>query len=133
MDMWLSRVDYNENGIFGVLETKGDVFIAHTLEHAYQDLILLRWTAKIPVGVYKCVRGKHLLKGARMPLETFEVTGIPHHSGIIFHQGNAESDSAGCILLGEDRIGDLLIHSQAALGEFLEYQEGCDSFTLTVK
>ena len=32
--------------------------------------------------------------------ETFEVTGVPGRANILFHHGNTEEDTEGCILLG---------------------------------
>jgi hypothetical protein len=33
--------------------------------------------------------------------DTFEVTDVPGRSHILFHKGNLEDDSHGCILVGE--------------------------------
>lgn len=50
----------------------------------------------IPTGLYVCRRTMYHRGG----YETFEVTGVPDRSRILFHIANTEEDVAGCIGLG---------------------------------
>lgn len=132
MDLTLTRTRYTNDGIFGKLTQSGGnlIWVADTLEHAY---LTGGWEPKVPPGVYKCVRGQHRLAHMSQDFTTFEVTNVPEHSGILFHSGNTEWDSEGCILLGLDDGRTMVGNSRATFNNFMKLQEGCDSFTLTVK
>lgn len=111
-----------------------DNVLAVTLEHAY--LIGEKWQPKLPIGTYQCVRGIHQLEGMKDPFETFEVTNVPGHSGVLFHVGNYNRDSSGCILLGlamlkEDQ-GEMISGSKIAFGGFMNLLAPLDSFQLIV-
>lgn len=126
MDLKLIRKDCKEDGIFGVLLDEQGNQIAVTAEHAYNAL------PKLPQGVYTCKRGHHVLHSG--PVETFEVLDVPGHSGILLHVGNyPQKDSDGCILLGEERVGDMITNSRETFEKFLQLQSGVDSFMLTVE
>jgi hypothetical protein len=52
---------------------------------------------KIPPGRYVC-RRTYFHRGG---FDTYEVTGVEGHSRLLFHKGNVEADSEGCILVGQ--------------------------------
>lgn len=124
MKCTLKRVRIDEFGILGLLEYA--LGTLHTLEHNYND------EAKIPSGTYKCIRGIHHLGAALTPVETFEVTGVAGHTGLLFHTGNYNSDSNGCILLGQGENGHMIIGSRDAFKVFMASLEGINEFTLEV-
>lgn len=130
MDLTVNRTQKSWDGVFGEIpELK-----IMTLEHAYAGKTGA-FDAKVPKGTYTCVRGKHTLPNGE-EIETFEVTGVPGHSGILFHPGNKYQDSAGCFLVGleVDRVGQQrwVLHSRLAFMELMSAQEGVDQFVLTV-
>jgi hypothetical protein len=131
--MLLNRVYVGSEGAFGTLAEAGKPPFAVTLEHTYNGLT--SYSAKLPDGTYSCVRGKHtLLHGP--PFVTFEVTGVPGHSGILFHKGNVEDESEGCILLGL-QYGTIesvpgVLQSISAFTFFMSRQSQVDEFSLTV-
>lgn len=128
--MILERVKFTPDGIFSSLSKDGEN-IAFTLEHAYPGTDDT-WIAKIPNGTYTCIRGMHhLLHGA--PFETFEITGVSGHSGLLFHKGNFDSDSEGCVLLGEEIVGNMVSNSAVSFENFMSVLTGIDSFPLTVE
>ena len=129
----LLRTNAIEGGIFGRLLMKDGTVIAFTLEHAYPLGNVPGYRAKIPPGVFLCVRGPHRLKGMTEDFLTYEVTGITGHSGLIFHWGNYNADSEGCILLGTRREGDMVINSKIAFRRFLLLVEHKDTFFLVVE
>jgi hypothetical protein len=86
------------DGVFGHIPELNLV----TLEHAYSRGDG-SFHAKVPQGRYKCVRGQHTLPNGHK-LETFEVTHVPGHTGILFHPGNKYQDSAGCFLPGMEVV-----------------------------
>lgn len=138
MDLILTRTDERPDGIYGLLTDMNDVLVAHTLEHAYEHLAQYGpyYAAKLPSGIYSCVRGLHRLHNGPQ-FDTFEVTGVAGHSGILFHVGNYNKDSDGCVLVGSriTKNGDdwAVTQSRVAFNKFMELQKGVDVFTLTVK
>lgn len=131
MDLILNRNLHKNYGIFGEITDINGNHICDTLEHAYDDGDIGGFIAKIPPGTYICERGKHCLSNGVF-FETFEVTGVANHTGLLFHKGNFNNDSEGCILLGDSTDGELLIDSGDAFKRFMILQNGCDEFKLQV-
>lgn len=134
MDLTLKRTAYKPFGIFGTLsDSLGQ--IAVTLEHAYTDSVSFKWAPKIHAGVYTCVRGVHALKNG-VPFETFEITGVYGHTGLLLHKGNFDRDSEGCVLLGQTLApygaDEMVVSSAIAFDRFMQLQDGIDTFKLTV-
>ena len=131
MNLKLFRTDFRPDGIFGELTSENGLLYLFTLEHSYQNEEGA-WLPKIPEGTYQCIKGQHELEGQAEPFETFEVTRVPDHTGILFHKGNLDKDSEGCILIGLLRSENEIINSAGAFSRFMNAQKACDSFTLTV-
>lgn len=140
MNLTLTRFKYGIDGIFGELKATADFTdVAVTLERAYPMVDQVNGHtvfAKIPQGVYICERGIHQLSHGG-PFETFEVTGVTGHTDLLFHQGNYDSDSQGCILLGAAVAQvtpdtQMVTDSRETFANFMTLQSGEDSFTLTV-
>lgn len=135
MDLLLKRTAFKPSGIYGEIETMDGKKLFFTLERAYPDtesMAANQWKAKVPPGTYRCVRGPHRLHDG-IPFETFMVTKVPGCTGILFHIGNYNRDSEGCILIGKQSINDGIGKSRDAFVEFMELQRGCDEFFLEVK
>lgn len=96
----------------------------------------------IPAGTYLCRRSRYHAGG----YDTFEITGVPNRSRILFHIGNTEEDTAGCILVGK-RFGVLVrtdedtgrkapklavLDSRTAFREFMERLDGVSEFMLQI-
>ena len=136
MNIILKRTAFRKDGIFGVLldETNNELY--HTLEHAYENGG--NYEPKIPPGSYTCKRGEHRLEHMTNSFTTFQVD-VPGHTNILFHVGNYNEDSEGCILLGIStapaltRSCDMLLNSTKAFNEFMALQSGANEFTLTVE
>lgn len=129
MTLYLKRQEFREDGIFSHLEDAKGNFIAATLEHSYNI------KPKLYDGMFKCVAGIHRLHN-NIPFQTFEVIGVHGHSGILFHQGNWNADSDGCILLGTDVApsdkGQMVRHSMIAFSKFMGLLDGQQTFDLIV-
>ena len=128
----LRRTEFRPDGIMGEFSFDGDPGrFCVTLEHSYDC------KPKLPTGIYTCVRGTHKLHNG-IPFETFEITGVAGHSGILFHAGNYNRDSEGCVLIGKDIAVDpntgeeMIIGSRAEFKEFMARLDGVDSFQLEV-
>jgi hypothetical protein len=133
MDLTLKRNDYTPEGIFSTLTDESGAVIAITLDHAYDsghgDG---SYQPKLRPGTYSCIRGTHRLHNMTHDFETFEITGVKGHTNILFHAGNFNKDSDGCVLLGNERHGDMIMNSKVTFSYFMSLQEGVDQFTLTV-
>lgn len=132
MNLILTRNKYVLYGIFGILTDLSGNQISVTLEHAYAagDGTFI---PKLPPGEYTCVRGQHRLEGMNNPFETFEITEVPGHTNILFHRGNYNLDSSGCVLVGSNIGVGCILESALAFDHFLSVQSGCDSFQLVVQ
>jgi hypothetical protein len=96
--MRLVRVAQSLIATYGVL-IQGSTPFAVTLERPW--LKNQEGLSCITAGVYECVRGQHRLASMDHDFETFEITGVPGRSKILFHKGNVPEDSHGCVLVGE--------------------------------
>lgn len=87
------RLEETTEGTFGVLKIDKRVFCV-TLEP--EDKLNKSNESSIPAQQYMCQRATSPSHG-----ETFRVKDVPERYGILFHKGNTETDTAGCILLGQ--------------------------------
>lgn len=124
-------------GIFGELSfvDQSPLRYAFTLEHAFA--VGDKFLPIIPEGIYNCVRGWHALKNG-ISFETFEVSGVEGHKGLLFHAGNFNDDSHGCILLGREIIdssagGKMIGNSKVTFENFMRRLSDVDEFTFTVE
>lgn len=62
---------------------------------------------------------------------------VPNHTGILFHVGNYNDDSNGCILLGRVCVGSekgtMITASRMTFDRFMLDLEGIEYFPLIVK
>lgn len=135
--MILKRLLANEFGVFGEMCSDDGLFQCATLEHSYLDTASGSYGAKVPMGSYNCVLGTHQLEGMSSPFSTYEITGVPGHSGILFHSGNYNRDSSGCVLLGKqmDSSSDpkMIANSKMTFENFMKYLDGLSDFQLVVE
>lgn len=89
-NLFIIRVESNPDGALGVLRI-GDRVFCWTLQPDPTDEHFF-----IPAGVYEYRR----FHGTKYK-DTFEVL-VSGHTGLLFHAGNDEEDTKGCILLGSD-------------------------------
>ena len=124
----IKRIAENEYGTFGVL-LDGDLPFALTLERRWVDNEYA--VSCIPAGKYVCRRVDSPHFG-----DTFEVTSVPGRSHILFHKGNIDDDSHGCILVGEEF--DPVLNSYGikasgdGYGEFMQRLRGYETFNLKI-
>lgn len=131
MQFTLKRREFREDGIFSELHDPAGKVVSQTVEHSYKNL------PKLYLGTFKCVRGQHQLHGMTKPFTTFEVTGVNGHTGILFHVGNWNDDSDGCILMGEgiaqSSKGQMVTGSRINFNAFMKSLDGVNEFTLVVE
>jgi len=135
MNLTLQHDFLNEEGCFGFIVLPK--YTLYTLERSYPDPDKFHvFTTKIPDGEYMCKRGPHRLHNMTHDFETFEITGVVGHTNLLFHSGNYNNDSDGCVLLGADRTlapkPAMLLQSKKAFNEFMALQSNVYRFQLTV-
>lgn len=124
----LFRLEKSDEGTLGVLVLNGELFCT-TLEP--EDLGNRRNVSCIPPGAYICARVQSPRFG-----RTFEITGVPGRSHILFHKGNTEEHTHGCVLLGQypGKLRKLraVLNSGATFERFLEVLDGVGEFRLAI-
>ena len=125
----LIRLEESEQGTIGALKIDKEVF-GWTLEPS--DLLNKPNESCIPTGQYICRRVRSPKFG-----ETFMVTNVPGRTNILFHKGNTEDDTMGCILLGQT-ISKLkgqrtILNSGKSFSDFMLAMAGEQTLHLTIK
>lgn len=124
----LLRVGQSPRGTFGVLRV-GNVPFALTLERPWEDNT--PGTSCIPAGRYECVRVRSPRFG-----NTFEVTGVPGRSHILFHKLNTIEETQGCIGVGEEFSGTFdkprIASSERGFLELMRVLAPYQRFTLVI-
>ncbi len=126
----LKRIASDGNRTFGVLIDNAVPF-AVTLEDAWKSNE--QNVSCIPAGTYLCTR----IDSPRFG-KTFEVRDVEGRDHILFHCGNTEEDTHGCILVGEE-FGTLgssaapaILRSRAGFQEFMKRLERDTEFLLCI-
>jgi hypothetical protein len=127
----LTHTRFCADGIFGKLERADGTFVCYTLEHSYDN------KPKLADGTYTCKRGPHRLHGMTEDFITFEIMGLPDFNGVpvtgvLFHWGNYNKDSEGCVLMGSSETPTMIGNSRAEWAAFMASLEGVDTFQLEV-
>ena len=95
--MILKRITNTEFGTFGVL-LSGSIPFAVTLERPWINN--KENESCIPIGSYDCKKYRSFKHG-----RTYEILNVMNRGNgekIIFHKGNIDDNSRGCILVGEE-------------------------------
>ena len=127
-ELKLKREILSNKAVLGTLELDGRE-LCKTLENPWLDNT--KDISCIPEGTYKCK------PHSRRFSDTWKITGVSKRSGIVFHTGNTESDTEGCILTGSV-IGSLsgeraVLGSRRALNKLRDYIGTTSVFDLTIK
>lgn len=129
-DLTLLRVAKKPSGCFGLL-LQDSIPFACTVERTY-PLAGNAQLVKIPSGTYRCEKTIFLKNG----YQTYEIVGVAGHSRLLFHRGNVEDDSEGCVLVGQGfglvQGKDAILYSTAGFHEFMRRLMDRESFVLRV-
>ena len=122
------RLEESEQGTLGAMTIDGEAFCC-TLEPSDEDN--QRNISCIPRGDYVASR----IKSPRFG-DTFEVLDVPGRTYILFHAGNTERNTKGCVLLGQ-YFGKLkgeraVLNSGNTFKAFLKRMKDVDSFYLDI-
>lgn len=137
MKLTLTRKEFLTNGVLSELISEDGCFVALVIERTYANKGK-KSRPKLKHGEYTCVKGMHRLASMEKDFETFEVSGVTGHTGILFHVGNYPEDSDGCLLVGRGigyrKNGEKMIcDSRKKFAEFMEMLKDHSEFTLKVE
>ena len=129
----IRRVVTGNKGTFGVMVFKNIPF-ALTLEREWLD-------NRPSIGDVpgSCIHaGEYICKRVNSPRfgNTFEVTDVNGRTHILFHKGNLDDDSRGCVLVGEE-FGVLgsdsgILNSKHGYNEFMALMADTDEFRVVI-
>lgn len=134
----IKRVSTNNDGTYGVIIQNTTPF-ALTLEESWKEN--KRDISCIPAGEYICKRVNSPRFG-----DTFGIVNVEGRSNILFHWGNTEKDTKGCILVGEEfgylktldddtkkiELQPAVLSSRKGFHEFMQKLDKYDGFMLKI-
>lgn len=132
MEFTIKRVSAEpQAAVFGVLLDNKNLPFAVTLERDWLEN--KKTLSCIPAGRYLCKRVQSPKFG-----NTFEITNVPNRSKILFHWGNIEANSEGCVLVAENygvwKDGQISVeNSKVGFNEFMKKLSKVDEFYLTIE
>ena len=137
MNLTLKRLNLTPNYTEGELYVNG-VYFCKTLEDTNRDLNKngqfdnnekkVYGETCIPYGKYKVI----LSYSPKFKRELPEILEVPDFQGIRIHRGNTEQDSAGCIILGENKVKGKVINSTPYEIKLVKLLENQKNITITI-
>lgn len=110
MKLRVERRFKGEAHTIGTLYVEGERF-CDTLEDKVRDLAggeaKVPGETAIPEGVYRVIVNRSPKFGRELP----RLLDVPMFEGVLMHRGNTAEDSAGCILVGENKEKGKVINS----------------------
>lgn len=110
----ITPIDYPYT--IGKMYIDGDYF-CDTLEDRVRDInkngkfdngeVKVAGETAIPYGRYQVV----VTMSPKFKRELPRLLNVPNFEGILIHRGNTDKDSAGCLLLGENKVKGKVINS----------------------
>ncbi len=113
MKLVVKRVVFKEKYTIGKLLID-DIYFCDTLEDKYRDLkkeLKVYGETAIPFGKYKMIINHSNRFNMDLPL----IINVPDFEGIRIHGGNTDTDTHGCLLVGENKEVGKLINSKVTL------------------
>lgn len=111
MELLLERRYLKAAYTIGCLSVDGTRF-CDTLEDPVRDLEhmpKIPGATAIPAGCYEVIVNRSPRFGRELP----RLLNVPDFEGILIHRGNTAEDTAGCILVGENREPGKVLNSTA--------------------
>ena len=139
MKLTLKRIALRSTYTIGRLYVDGDYF-CDTLEDTVRDLNkdgkfdngekkVYAKTA-IPYGTYE-IKWTY---SPRFKKYTPQLMNVPSFEGIRIHSGNSNTDTEGCLLLGENKKVGMVLNSRATINKFYPLiKEACSKGKVTIE
>ena len=118
MELILDRIFLGERYTIGNLFLNGSYFcdvIEDVVRVLNSEKDKVKSETAIPKGRYKVV----LSYSPKFKRVLPEILDVPYFSGIRIHGGNTEKDSAGCLIVGENKVVGKVINSKATLEKLM--------------
>lgn len=131
MSLELKTVAIRDDGCYSVMLWQGRPF-AVSVERTFDPGEASHGKQiVIPNGTFRCTATQYHRGG----YATYEIH-VPGHSRVLFHKGNHEKDSLGCVIVGES-FGELngmtaVLDSRGAFSEFIRLTGGKHEFQMEV-
>lgn len=109
MKLTVRRNYKGEAYTIGALYVDG-VYLCDTLEDRVRDLsreAKVPGQTAIPPGTYPIIVNRSPRFGRDLP----RLQDVPGFDGVLIHRGNTAADTAGCILVGENKVKGKVINS----------------------
>lgn len=141
MKLKLKRIALRDTYTIGKLYIDG-VYFCDTVEDRVRDLSKERKIAgetAIPYGTYDVTINQQSPKYSQRASYVWckgylpRLLDVPSFDGILIHAGNTAKDSAGCIIVGENKIVGQVINSMATLKKLVERLPKSDKITITIE
>lgn len=93
----------------------------------------------IPYGTYKVTMDVQSPKFSQRASYAWckgylpRLLNVPHFDGIMIHSGNDATHTAGCILVGENRVKGQVHNSMNTLKRLYDILKGADDITITIE
>lgn len=93
----------------------------------------------IPYGTYKVTMDVQSPKFSQRASYAWckgylpRLLNVPHFEGIMIHAGNDATHTAGCILVGENRVKGQVLNSMNTLKRLYDILKGADDITITIE
>lgn len=93
----------------------------------------------IPYGTYKVTTNVQSPKYSQRASYAWckgylpRLLNVPHFEGILIHAGNDATHSAGCILVGENKVVGKVINSMETLKRLVRLLNSAEDITITIE
>ena len=141
MELLLRRIALRDAYTIGKLFVDG-VYFCDTCEDKVRDLTRETKVAgktAIPYGTYEVTLKVQSPKYSQRANYTWcngylpRLLNVPHFEGILIHAGNTAEDSAGCILVGENKVKGQVINSMTTLKKLMRLLPSNEKITITIE
>lgn len=107
MEILVQRIAKKDNYTIGRLSIDGK-YVCDTLEDKVREPgVKVAGKTAIPAGRYRVIVNVSPKFGRELP----RLLDVPGFEGILIHRGNTPEDTAGCILVGENRAKGKVLNS----------------------
>ena len=137
MKLLLKRIALRDTYTIGKIYIDGEYF-CDTLEDKVRDLNKngvfdgdekkVDGETAIPYGTYKVILSYSPKFKRILP----ELLDVPCFTGIRIHRGNTEKDTAGCLLVGENKVRGKVLNSTYWEKKLIEKLEGKNGITIQI-
>jgi len=131
MELLVKRKWFHDDCIIGEMFIDGE-FECFTLEDIEREIKIHGKTA-IPMGTYRVIIDWSQKYQKMMP----HILDVPNFEGIRIHSGNTARDTEGCILVGREREGNMILKSRAAyvplFNKLFSASSQGEEITITIK